>query len=514
MAVFDPLKALGQVLLPKSTSTSVVSSPVVYNSTQPSAALAALSTNNHMRDLISERQSSTDNDIIETLMVYDPDVGAATNAYLTLANQNMRYLCRDENKQIDLKAQQIIDQLVMSLGHTNDYTQGFTMNRSMNARNADLRYMLIKRGSIAGELVLDKNFGITDMQMVDTNTLTWYSPKPNKRVPSQKSGNKEIKIDIPQFFYTSLRQDPSKAYSKSFFISVINTVYSRLQMINDLYDLMKITGYPRLDIKIVEEVIVKSMPEVMRNDPNQKAAFINGVIGSMQNSMATIRPDQPIVHTDSIEVGMVNDKGGSVGINVQPIIDTLDSQNQTALRSMATILGRGTSGVNTASVESRIFSMSAAEINDPIADFWSAAFTFALRLSGSLSVVEVFFDEPEMRPPNELEPSKVIMQTRLQKDLSLGLISDEEYHLQMYNRLPPANAPKLSGTGFLDKVPTSVTESLTPPAGNTGNNSGTVNPTPATAAGGATGSRQATPLQKAATSPAAKAAKSNTIAGG
>ena len=490
---FDPLKALGQVFLPKSAKTNVTSNPVIHDPAQKANAIAALSTNQHMRNLISERQSTSDNDIITKLMVYDPDVGAATNAYMTLANQTMRYICYDVKGQIDLKAQLIIDQLVQSLSYTNDYSLGFTASRSMETRNANLRYMLLKRGSISGEMILDKNFGVTDLQLVDTGTLVWKSPKPNKLVPSQKNGNTETVIDIPQFFYASLRQDPTSPYSKSFFISVINTVYARLQMMNDLYDLMKVTGYPRLDITIIEDVIVKAMPEPIRNDPVQKTNFINSIIGSMQNSMAAIRPDQPIVHTDSVTIGMVNESSAAAGLNVQPIIDTLNAQNQTALRSMATILGRGTSGVNTASVEARIFSMSAAEINDPIADLWSQAFTFALRLSGSLSVVEVNFDEPEMRPPNELEPSKVIKQSRLKTDLSDGLITDEEYHLQMYNRLPPAGTPKLSGTGFMDKVAAATAATTTP------------------AKGGTTGSRQNDSSQAQATKSADKTAQSNTV---
>ena len=39
-------------------------------------------------------------------------------------------------------------------------------------------------------------------------------------------------------------------------------------------------------------------------------------------------------------------------------------------------------------------------------------------------------------------------QSRLLEELSLGLISDEEYHLKMEGRIPLWNYPKLSGTNF------------------------------------------------------------------
>ena len=189
--------------------------------------------------------------------------------------------------------------------------------------------------------------------------------------------------------------------------------------------------------------------------PQKRAAFVNGVINNVTSKFSNINPTQPLVHTDSLEIGVLSTKqgGGSQSqIDIRPVIEVLNAQNQSALKSVATVLGRGASGVNTASVEAQIFSMQAGEINEPIADVWSQLLTFALRLSGSQSFVEVYFDKPEMRPPNELEPAQTQKQARLLKDLSLGLISDEEYHLQMYNRPKPESSPLLSGTGFYEKT--------------------------------------------------------------
>jgi hypothetical protein len=71
-----------------------------------------------------------------------------------------------------------------------------------------------------------------------------------------------------------------------------------------------------------------------------------------------------------------------------------------------------------------------------------------LNVYGIPGFVTTKFSPAELRPDLELEPQKVLRQSRLQNDLSLGLITDEEYHLQMYGRLPPVGAPVLSGTGF------------------------------------------------------------------
>ena len=130
-------------------------------------------------------------------------------------------------------------------------------------------------------------------------------------------------------------------------------------------------------------------------------------------------------------------------------IEVLDAQNQAGLKTMATIIGKGKSGNNIATVEARIFSRSCDSLNGPVADLLSDVFTLAMRMSGYMGFVECWFDPVELRPDLELEPQKVTRQARLQKDLSLGLITDDEYHLEMYGRFRPDSAPELSGTGFL-----------------------------------------------------------------
>jgi hypothetical protein len=130
---------------------------------------------------------------------------------------------------------------------------------------------------------------------------------------------------------------------------------------------------------------------------------------------------------------------------------------------MATIIGRGESGVNTASVEARVFSLNAQALNTPVADFLSQVLTMALRFTGSESYVECKFQDVEMRSTTELETQLLVRSQRLKDDLALGLISDSEYHLMVYNRLPPEGTPQLSGTNFNAKQTAGVdTGALSP----------------------------------------------------
>jgi hypothetical protein len=63
--------------------------------------------------------------------------------------------------------------------------------------------------------------------------------------------------------------------------------------------------------------------------------------------------------------------------------------------------------------------------------------------------VEARFAPAEMRPAMELEAQKSLKSSRLRQDLSDGIITDEEYHMDMYGRLPPKGFTPLTGTGFM-----------------------------------------------------------------
>lgn len=406
----------------------------------------------HRVDLSLNRQTTDDKDLIQDMMRTDTEMSATTNAYLTVANTQMRYLCRDVNKAIDRNAQKLIDSFMLAITTTMDFSQGFTRPRDLNTRNADMRFMVLRSGGVMVELILEKG-KITDLRLVDTDSLQWRESQAGKMKPYQEQGAGDpVSLDFPTLFYSSFRTDPASAYSSSFFLSTINTIYARKQIINDFYRIMKIQGFPRLDITLVEDVIRKNAPAHCQRNAQKMREYIEEIIGATTTSFANIKPDQPVVHTNNTEIKMLNDKAAGVTLDMQPIINVLNGQNQAGLKVMSTLIGRGESGVNTASTESRIFAMSAAELNTCLETIWSQLLTFILRFSGSTSYVEVKFDEPELRSSDELEANKLLRQQRLQSDLSYGFITDDEYHLAMYGRLAPEGSPLLSGTRFLNAV--------------------------------------------------------------
>lgn len=407
----------------------------------------------HLEDIFTSRTANDSQELIKGLMFSDPDVSAAVNAYLTLSDTEFQITVQDLDGVEDLEGIAEVQRLILALTTTTDYTLGFQRKKTLRQVAADMRYMLLMRGSIGAELVFDQFLVPSEIKHVDTASLRWVEASPNVFKPEQEQQNGDpISLDVPSFFFDNYRQNPTEIYSRSPFTAAVNTIAARQQVINDLYRIMQRTGYPRIDITVAEEVLMKSIPESIADDPLLARRWKEEQLSAITSQINGLKADSALVHTDSFEASLLNEGGPSSSMDVKSIIEVLNSSNQSALKTMATVIGRGDSGINTSTTEARIFAMSADQLNVPIENILSQMFTYAMRLGGSESVVKVVLKRAEMRPPDELEPQLATKQARFLTLLSYGLITDSFFHMQLFGVTKPDGVPDLSGTGFLNPV--------------------------------------------------------------
>lgn len=460
-AFFDAI--LRPIVLPKGTvkgaatgaGTKVPSSSSVTDTFNPSNDKVTIPTfNDHLADIYDDRLSVSDyRDMVKKMMVFDTDFSATKDAYLTLSETEPVFSVYNPAGEIDEAGHQQLESILDCLFVPSDYSIGFRPVQTFRSVSERMRYMFLMRGCVIAELVLDKQKLPYAIVLADPKTIEWHELAPGQLSMIQIAplGGARIPLISPTIFAHFFHQDPTEVYPRPHFTSAINTVAARQAVINTLYQIMRTTGAARLEVEIVEEVVRKNIPAEIASDPNKVKSYFNDIMNSIATQISTLRPEQAFVHFDSVKPQFIDQKGTPAGMEAQisDVITTLDNQNQAGLKTMGTVIGRGESGVNTSSVEARVFAMNTDGLNRPVGEVWGQILTLAMRLLGYQGKVEVCFKPVEMRPSMELEPQRLIMQQRLLQDLSLGLITDIEYHLQMYNRLPPAGVPELSGTGFM-----------------------------------------------------------------
>lgn len=451
------LTNLGTILLPKGKAAKGgKGAPPTFN--PQNETLSAPAYRDHLTDVYSTRTANDSRTLLATLVNMDPDVSAAIHAFLAVAGSvDPIVYAYNEKDEIDTDGIALGQQLLAVLTTTNDYTVGYSHKPTVDALCTDHRYMVLLRGGTAGELVLDKTFVPSELRLVDPATLEWRSPSAGVYKPIQKpaGSNVEIDLNIPTFSTSNFHQSPLDIYTYSPFVSSINTIASRTLVINELYRIMKIVGYPRLDVQVLEDVLMASAPPAFRNNPQQIREYVNRELGAIRATIASLGSADAFVHSSAVEAKIVNEKNPSAGIQIQGVIDVLQSQNMASLKVMPAVVGRSTNG-QVAGVEARLFALEADALNRTVAGLMTKLLTVGARLAGYTGRIEVVFPKVELRPELELEPQKTMRASRLKEDLSLGLISDIEYSMICYGRPPFAGQPVLSGTGFANPNPVGV----------------------------------------------------------
>jgi len=464
MATNSILSGLGAVLLPKGKGVKG-GKAFTPGFVQSQPKMTAPTYQDHLTDVYNTRGSSSSQTLMANLANMDPDVSAAIHAFLSVAGSvDPIVYAYDEKDEISTDGIALGQQLLALLTTVNDYTVGFSNKPTVDALCTDHRYMMLLRGGSACELVLDKTYVPSELRLVDMATLTWNQTSAGVYAPVQKptGSNVEIDLNIPTFFTSVYHQSPLDMYTYSTFVSAINTIASRTLVINELYRIMKIVGYPRLDVSVLEDVLMKAAPPAFRNDPTKIRDYVQKELSTIRASIANLGSADAFVHSNAIDAKIINENNPSSGIQIQGVIDVLQAQNMAALKVMPAVVGRANNG-QVASTEARLFALNADSLNRSVAALFTKALTLAARLAGFAGRIEVMFPPVELRPLTELEPQLTMRSARLKQDLSLGLITDIEYSMQMYGRPPLAGAPMLSGTNFMPSTNVNIdTQSVTP----------------------------------------------------
>lgn len=449
-----------QVKAPK----GVVSRLPTFDGNSRDGVIPVPTFNQHTQDIFDTRLANDSRTLMADMFVHDTDVSASVNGYLTLANTDLMIWVTDPstgdiNRDLTMQLQAMITALTEPF----DYSLGFQLKPDLPTLSEEMRYMGLLRGGIANELVFDKQLSPMRLENIDLATIKWIEKTPGDYKPYQTdtATNKDVSLDIPSFWVAFHRRDPTKIYQAGNFVSAINSIASRQLVINELYSIMRSTGYSRMTISVAEEVILKSAPVQLRTDPVKLKAYLNDRLAQIGASLQGLKSGSPFVHWDSVKPDILNDRNPAAALDIRPVIEVLNQQQQAALKTMPTVLGRG-SNAQVAGVEARYAAMCADELNKPVAMNLRRAFQFMLNVQGIAGIVHCQYVPAELRPDLELEPQRVMKSARLKDDLSLGLISDQEYHMQMFGRPAPANAPELSGTGFMNTGPSADTDSISP----------------------------------------------------
>ena len=401
-------------------------------------------------DITTLRSGSGTRKIIHDFGQASPELSATIFAYTRNAvSKDYTAVAKNTDGTFNPDATAVLKQLIARLDILTNYADGYSYSMSMNSVSESWVKELMLYGSCSGELILDKQALPTRVQPVSVFDLKFY-PDPNKGVlrPMQYLGGQYIDLDTPAFVYVALDQDMKHTYSDSPLESALQPTQQAHEFLNDMRRVMQRAIHPRVDVQVIEDTLVKYMPDAARHDDEKRMQYVNQVVAQVQNMVNGLNPEDALVHLDSIVVEMLNNGSSNLSDEYKVIQDLINAKQATGAKVLPAILGHGTASSNIASTETMLFMKNVAGIQMKLNEMWSRLLTLAVRLMGYDIYVEYRYAAIDLRPAAELASFRAVDQSRVLELLSLGFITDEEASIQLTGNLPPAGFKPLSGTMF------------------------------------------------------------------
>ena len=404
-------------------------------------------------DILSLRARTT-RQLVRELVQATPDVSAAVNAYIRLiVTKEYRAIARNQDGTPNAQATQSLQVLLTRFDNMAGYADGFSGVGSIHAVAESLVREMRIEGSCALELVLDRSRLPERLQPVSTSQITFIDDGRTKYPrPVQEVAGEEIDLDYPTFLYEALDQDLLSAYSDSPMESAIQATMQDAEFTNDVRRVIKKALHPRLTAIIDSDAFVKSLPVEISGDAQKLTEFKNQVVAQVQAELSGLEPDDALVAFDTIKLDLMGRGNESLGREYETLQSITDSKVASGTKAPGSVLGHAKGSQNIASTESMLFVKYCQGVQVRINSILGRALTLAVRLLGHDCYVDFQFDRIDLRPDSELEAFNSMRQSRVLDLLSIGMISDEEAAIELIGRLPPAGAPKLSGTFFRQNV--------------------------------------------------------------
>lgn len=378
----------------------------------------------------------------------DGTVGSAIFNFVEIAHTSFKVWAFDAATHQPLPEATMVARTILSRFDTvYDYTLGFADKPTIRMALEQMLLETVLGNGFGCELVLDKSLLPDRLQVSNYDSLTWVSQGDGLRYPKQQGNDGEVELNIPNFFVGELHLSPAFAYATPMLEPAINDSFFFREFIEDMRRTVRRAANPRLAAKLITEKIIEACPLDVKMNPTKMRDWLDARRAEVEAVLSDLEPEDALTFWDSVEIDAIKMAGEKQ--DFVPLLNAISGLQATNLKAPPSILGLRLEGSQSLSnTESMVFLKVAASIRKPVEDVMSRALTLGVRLYGQNAYVVFEFDPIDLRPENEVEAFRVMRQSRILEQLSLGLISDDEAFIQLGLEYSPAGYKPLSGTMF------------------------------------------------------------------
>jgi hypothetical protein len=157
---------------------------------------------------------------------------------------------------------------------------------------------------------------IEDVYTILPQSITWeLDESTSKWIPYQYHNGKKNNLLEGNFCWIAFDADIGKPTGTLMYESAIQPIDNQLQFFVDTAAVLRRVGYPRNDLSIDREAVLKSAPPNIRNDPKKLEEYLENYFNFIKRILGELGPTDDLIHYDDIKVG----NGSASGDNSRTI---------------------------------------------------------------------------------------------------------------------------------------------------------------------------------------------------
>lgn len=313
------------------------------------------------------------------------------------------------------------------------------------------------RGALFAELVLDKS-GTTplDIATPDPATARWKQQEDADLGVVWQLGQWQrgqfVPLDRATVRYLPVDPFPGHPEGRALAAPALFSAVFLLAMLHDIRRVVQQQGYPRIDISVMMERVLASMPASEAHDAAKQQAWVNDTIAQIQAAYECLEPDQAYIHTDD---SVINRPVGTLDTSslgaVGGIIEALERMITRALKSMPLLMATNQTGTETQSTrEYEAFVAAIKAIQHLCESLLEHLCTLALRAQGIPAVVQWRFAEVRAAELMRDATTESVVLANIKTKYDQGWIGQEEASQAAVGHAPDADAPRSVGSAGVD----------------------------------------------------------------
>ena len=301
-------------------------------------------------------------ELLRNIRDFNPDVSKAVDNILTLCNpgytiKTYKYsqLGKDDPV-LDKEGQRIVEDFgnrcfAEYSGAGNLQTGASNMYPGLDALINMIHLVSFSQGAFASELKLTDDLNdIEDIYPVDPLIVDFQRDENFVWRPGFEVKGVFNYLNPNLFKYIPKDPDVDKPNGRSPLMSTLDVVFFQQQVYRDLQAIAHQTNMPRLDVKIITELlnnaIAQGRPDLLGSGKEaERQAFLDGYISDIQTVIKNLKADDALVHYDSVEVAYESPKGTAIPIN--DLLSAIDKSIVSATKQLPILLGRNEGATTT-----------------------------------------------------------------------------------------------------------------------------------------------------------------------